>query len=403
MSDAQDALCNNSVYYNGEEISIRCWNVDGRLAANLTRPDFLAELEEYDINFFQETHLYPSQEETLPLPSGYDVFAVAREPSAQFKKQGGGVAAIFRRSLPVEMDAKLSGPDLLVLNIGVVSLFCAYILPMRAAWSGWSEVHPMDKLNESLAIARERGNSIFVIGDLNGRTGSRRVSNTHPSRFSLDEKVNSRGLDILRMGEEHDLRILNGDLTFGDGSWGWTYCKERDGVWCTSVIDYAMCSVLASSMVKSFEVCRVGPWSDHAPVILKLAIPNVPILQNPGLPYIRERRLAAEESNGYLDCLLRDTLAEEQCPEEKRNLFYGPVYSGSSQGPVMVYTDGSCLKNGSTGARAGAGITVLCSFTKFPNSISNKCRVFRSGPMVGDFCEKSVFLASTVSRHQFIV
>lgn len=354
-SDAiHEASCNNSVFYDGKEVSIRCWNIDGRLATNLTKPEFLADLEKYDINFFQETHLYPSQEETLPLPDGYDVFAVAHEPSPQFSKQQGGVAAIFRRSLPVELDQELSGPDLLVLNIGIVSLFCAYILPTRSPWTAWAAVHPWQKLQESLAISHERGDMILVIGDLNGRTGARRVLDSHPSRFTLDTTVNQRGLDILSMGRDFDLRIINGDSTFSGCSWGWTYYQKRDGKICKSVIEYAMCSVLASSMVKSFDVCPFGPWSDHVPIILNLAIPIIPPVQNPRLPYIRERRQAAVESNGYLDCLLRDVFAAEQSPEHKRNSFYGPVYEVSSNA-VKVYTDGSCLKNGNAGARAGAG------------------------------------------------
>ncbi|KAJ6613190.1 Endonuclease/exonuclease/phosphatase [Mycena sp. CBHHK59/15] len=351
--DVPRATCNTIV--NGDQnVSVRCWNVDGRLAANMSQPEFLKGLESYDINFFQETHLYPGQEETLPLPDGYDVFAVAREPSLTFNKQYGGVAAIFRKSLHIELDEELSGPDLLVLRIGSVSIFCSYVLPHGSAWEEWAAIHPMDKLAQSLAVARERGDSIFVIGDLNARTGSRQVSKDHPPRFSLDATVNTQGQSMLRMAGDYDLRIMNGDLRFGNGSWGWTFCQKRKTLVCKSVIDYATCNLSASLMVQSFDICTIGPWSDHAPLVLNLCVPAIPMSINPGKSYIHEKRKAAEESNGFLDSLLHDSLAAKKSPDEKLNAFYGPVFDISST-LVKVYTDGSCIGNGKGSARAGAG------------------------------------------------
>jgi hypothetical protein len=96
LYDTGDTAVSNTTTsdLNGREYSIRCWNVAGRLASNLSHPAFLESLKNHDINFFQETHLYPSQELSLPLPSGYEVFAVARTPSLTFEKQWGGVVAI---------------------------------------------------------------------------------------------------------------------------------------------------------------------------------------------------------------------------------------------------------------------------------------------------------------------
>ncbi|KAJ7899470.1 hypothetical protein B0H14DRAFT_2556547 [Mycena olivaceomarginata] len=171
-----------------------------------------------------QTHLYPSQELSLPLPSGYDVFAVARTPSLTFEKQWGGVVAIVRRSLGICLDDALSGPDLLVLKTGPVCIFGAYVLPAGSSWEGWSPVHPLEKLEQSVAVAKLRGDAVVVMGDLNGRTGCRRTSRTnHPSRFSLDTTVNTQGRSILQFGDDYGLRILNEDVRFGAGSWGWTF------------------------------------------------------------------------------------------------------------------------------------------------------------------------------------
>ncbi|KAJ7787346.1 hypothetical protein B0H14DRAFT_2252583, partial [Mycena olivaceomarginata] len=118
------------------------------------------------------------------------------------------------------------------------------------------------------------------IGDLNGRTSCRRVSpHAHPPRFSLDDKVNTQGRAILRLAADHNLRILNGDSCFGDCSWGWTFSQKRVSKngnvrWCMSVIDYALCDPAACAMVENFEVLPVGPWSDHAPLVLKMLVPD---------------------------------------------------------------------------------------------------------------------------------
>ncbi|KAJ7117820.1 ribonuclease H-like domain-containing protein, partial [Mycena epipterygia] len=52
---------------------------------------------------------------------------------------------------------------------------------------------------------------------------------------------------------------------------------------------------------------------------------------------------------------LRETLESKKTPEQRRAAFYGPVYTSDTAG-TKVYTDGSCLDNGSVNARAGAGI-----------------------------------------------
>ncbi|KAJ7693674.1 hypothetical protein B0H17DRAFT_1132439 [Mycena rosella] len=91
-------------------------------------PSYAAELEKYDVNYFSETHWVPSQELTVPIPPGYEIFAVAREPSPTFEKQWGGVAAIVRSDLKAVLDEVLCGPDLLVLKIGALCLFNAYVL-----------------------------------------------------------------------------------------------------------------------------------------------------------------------------------------------------------------------------------------------------------------------------------
>jgi exonuclease III len=339
----------------------RGWSSSGESLS----PRLLCGPRKYDINFFQETHLYPSQELTLPIPEGYEIFAISREPSSTFDRQWGGVAAIVRSDLKATVDEPLSGPDLLVLKLGAACLFNAYILPHGSPWEQWSPIHPLQKLSQSIATVRLRGDGVCTIGDLNGRTGDRRASRIlHPPRFSLDKTVNTQRRAILQMAFDHDLRLLNGDLNYGNGSWGWTFRHKRKKPPVPankpprqSVIDYALCDPLTCAMVQDFEVFPINQCSDHAPLVLKMKIPETPVAVNLGNTYLRDKIREPKSSEAFLDVLLRETLESKLSPEDKRAAFYGPVYESNSRG-IKVYTDGSCFENGSPNARAGAGVYV---------------------------------------------
>ncbi|KAK7017584.1 hypothetical protein R3P38DRAFT_3559416 [Favolaschia claudopus] len=268
----------------------------------------------------------------------------------------GGVVAMVKTELGLSVDEKLSGPDLLVLKANSVCIFSAYILPHGSPWEGFAAISPLDKLAQSLAIAKLRGDAIIVVGDLNGCTGDRRVSkDAHPERFSLDDVVNTQGRLLLQLGEDYGLRILNGDLKFGSASWGWTFAQKRGSKWCRSVIDYVLGDLAGCQMVQALEVGDIGPWSDHAPLILRLRLEDVIQAPNPGLIHIRSKLREAAESKDHLDVLLRDTLDAKKSPEERQADFYGPVYDESRR-CIEVYTDGSCMDNGLATAHAGAGV-----------------------------------------------
>ncbi|KAJ6588197.1 hypothetical protein B0H19DRAFT_1300867 [Mycena capillaripes] len=165
---------------NGRRISMRGWNVSGPLATNLSDPTFLSELENYEINLFQETHLLlASQELTLPLPHG-SMFAVAREPStATFERPWGEVLAIVRKDLDAAWDQLLSGPDLLAWKLGSLCLFNAYVLPHGSPWTQWSPIRPIEKLQQSMAVERLRDMSSAT------STGKQAADTSLPMRIPL--------------------------------------------------------------------------------------------------------------------------------------------------------------------------------------------------------------------------
>lgn len=163
------------------DVRIKSWNIDGRLAAHLTHPNFLREISRYDVNLFQETHMRPRQHLTLPVPPGYDIFAIGRKAPRSFARPWGGVIAIVASNLDVKLDRELSSPDIMALDCGSLIIFNCYVLPDNSPWDSWTDIHPMQKLTESLAAASIAGKEIVVLGDLNGRIGQLRASDSDPS------------------------------------------------------------------------------------------------------------------------------------------------------------------------------------------------------------------------------
>jgi hypothetical protein len=119
-----------------------------------------------------------------------------------FGKQWGGVVAIFRSDLGLLVDEILSGPDLLVQKAGAASLFSAYILPHGSPWEEWAAVSPLEKLAQSIAISKLRGDAVIVVGDLNGCTADQRIArDAHPSWLSADTTVNTQARWGLRTSD----------------------------------------------------------------------------------------------------------------------------------------------------------------------------------------------------------
>jgi hypothetical protein len=79
-------------------------------------PIFRKDLEKYDINLFQETHLRPQQEDTVELPHGYSILSRTQRPRPSFDKSWGVVAAVFQSALKLKYRQDFSGPEFMVLQ-----------------------------------------------------------------------------------------------------------------------------------------------------------------------------------------------------------------------------------------------------------------------------------------------
>ncbi|KAF5339656.1 hypothetical protein D9758_015598 [Tetrapyrgos nigripes] len=140
---------------------IKCWNIHGNLPLGLTHPPF------------QETHLVPGQEEFLILPEDYYCLAISRTPDVKTMKSFGGVAAIYHSSLNVSLLPHLSSPDIMVLNVdNKFTLVNCYLLPEPSPWRHFTDIHPLQKLCETLPALVASGLPTILGGDLNGRTAT---------------------------------------------------------------------------------------------------------------------------------------------------------------------------------------------------------------------------------------
>ena len=129
---------------------------------------------------------------------------------------------------------------------------------------------------------------VFVIGDLNSRTGMEpdfitfdglhdglhclsdgfiayEVDQPIPKRKSEDDQLNNFGRNLIQLCKSTGLKIING-RTSGDREGKLTFCNTNG----TSVIDYVLTDKLSMPMVESFEVGCFNEFSDHAPICMSL-------------------------------------------------------------------------------------------------------------------------------------
>ncbi|KAJ3850384.1 hypothetical protein EV368DRAFT_66658, partial [Lentinula lateritia] len=173
-------------------ITVVGWNIHGRLILKLHDPVFLQYVEKFDIVIVEETWLQPGQEDSLPLPKGYDIISSPRPDRLQLKRAGGGVAAIFRSSLDIDARSDLSTPDVVVVETPDYFLIGGYLLPSGSPYGDWSEIDPKESMASVITRCCSSSKPLFVLADLNGRTGNHICCADSPPRSSLDTVSNAR-------------------------------------------------------------------------------------------------------------------------------------------------------------------------------------------------------------------
>ncbi|KAF5320338.1 hypothetical protein D9611_011279 [Ephemerocybe angulata] len=317
--------------------------------------DFRGDIRKYDINIFQETHVYEGGMGAIADVPGYEMFSVERKYKEVFvNQQWGGVVVVARAELGLTVDRELTSTDILVLQADQLVIVAAYILPEGSDWRNFTEVDPFEKLLEVLAVVGGRGRPVLVCGDLNARTAGE-GGGAGGVGVSQDGTKTTRGNALLGACEDGGYSILNGLPKYGEESGRWTSHHTRG----KAVIDYFIGDAEAGELVEGLEVKANDPRrSDHSEVVARVKWGK----RVGGGDGEKRRKGGRRRKTAYrlptataLDRLVIRAVASIPGPEEQLRRLYGQATCETAQ-PEMVYVDGSCIGNGTDGARAGAGV-----------------------------------------------
>jgi hypothetical protein len=103
------------------------WNIFHNFILKLTSSEFRTLLTPYDIMFFAETDMPPGEED---IPRGFTLVSLPRQSRLRTQRRGGGIALLIRDNIEF-VKSRLSSPDILVLDLGLMWLIGAYIPPIQ--------------------------------------------------------------------------------------------------------------------------------------------------------------------------------------------------------------------------------------------------------------------------------
>ena len=283
---------------NPPRLNILSWNIHDASdiqGKKISDPSFLSIINKADIFCLQET------KEELKIPN-YKCFNANRSDS-----RSGGVCLGIRNDLShylcslntekfskdfqaVQLSKHILGStrDLVIINVYDSPPNSSY--KSRKVREGETD-STLSKVSEFCANLPP-GSLIFMIGDMNARTGSKNsiTGNEHHvlqqlvnnesfrndsslascSRNSRDEIVNDRGDKLLDFGCEWNLTIINGSI-LGDVLGEWT-CYRYNG---NSVVDYIMASHELKESISNLQVMELSEHSDHRPLLCSLRTTNL--------------------------------------------------------------------------------------------------------------------------------
>lgn len=330
-------------------LSILSWNCNGHLALKISHTYFVDMITSNDICFIQETYLSPSQEDALPLPSGYTIATRSRPVKARGRLPAGGVAVVVKDSIPYMLCSDFSSPDLIVMDFHSFFFIGAYIVPQNSNWRKWSSVDPALKFAEAVTFCTaDPCKPLLVIGDLNARTGSTQTMHSTHARSSCDDKVDARGKWLIDLCNCNHLHIING-TSFEDTTPGRFTSYQVRG---SSVVDYV---IVSTDLLKRIRNLHISPQDDHATLSLSVstAIQYTPSSVSNTIPTMSLR--TPDGPPTPMDMVLERVLATELDEDKSIEDLYGPmfintdpseVYIACSSGPrtglVHAYRSGVC-------------------------------------------------------------
>ncbi|KAJ6555928.1 hypothetical protein B0H19DRAFT_1071072 [Mycena capillaripes] len=306
-------------------VNVMYWNIYHNFTLKLTDPEFHSLLREYNIMFFAETDMLPGEEDAADVPVGYTLLSLPQKALLNNSRHGGGIALIIRDTFKFTK-SKLSSPDILVLDMGSIWLIGAYIPPGTSQWEGWTDVEPLQKSWETVALCtRSDDKPVASLADINAQTGSLQSS--------------LRGLSGWSDGRESRLTLTRKSMHAAT-----QWLKRRFTFWQPtgqSVVDYAIVSASLLPMVQKFHVELLAEdedddWADHVRICITL---DSKVFEY-AAPLATERGDAPNfQGSEYIDQLYQETMDAKETKDEALESLWGPIRCVAS--PTHIY--GSAL------------------------------------------------------------
>lgn len=346
-------------------LSIICWNIGGNLLAKLSCPEIQLLIASHDVVFLQETHLLPNQDSLIIVPDGYEAISRPRPSTQSSKRAWGGLVVIFRIELNLMVKNEFSSSDIMAVEVLDCLLINAYIPPVRANWTVWTDECPFERLMSLLAILRAYNKPVIILGDLNTRTGPLSCGQSTERAHSADAhgSITVRGRRLNDNCCDNEWKMLNADSRYGVQGARYTSFQPRGN----SVIDYALVNQQASCMnfLHAFSVLEPDEeLSDHAAICITIEARHASqsdlATQQQARRPINTTPCLGNQTTAVsrLDLALTSALESlrEATHEARLQKLYGISRMRKESHPVKVYVDGASLNNGKRNARAGAGI-----------------------------------------------
>ena len=263
-----------------QAINILSFNVEG-LKPKLGDPNFIDLIQKYDVVIFTETWkantskiniegYWPKHKNAIRHSGGIIVLAkhIIR-PGIKLVENTEGFLwfKLDENFFQTENDIFLCG---------------AYIPPKNTTKNILAKTDYFGNFEKSILKYKEKGNKL-ILGDLNARTGSQGQSQHNfdnhlqhllpeadklprdLDRCSCDEKINALGRTLLKICNNHNLRICNGQ-TSADRLGNYTCFNYEEA----SVVDYFIAEETIYEKILNFRVLPLTFDSKHSPIVATL-------------------------------------------------------------------------------------------------------------------------------------
>jgi hypothetical protein len=280
-------------------LSLCHWNVEGlrsKLGLKTNDPDFVNEVDNFDIICFTETHALSRNSFSI---AGYcDPFEGIRAKHPRAKKGSGGTAILVKSDIRKGIVFHHSNsPDLIWIQLKKEFFHCpsdifigvVYVSPINSTYSLNQDSPIWDELSIMIDKFQNIG-KVILMGDFNTRTKSLAdfiqsddtqftpVPDSYSSddyeirtkRLSSDTLCQPKGFvdSLLNICKSSGLRILNGRV-LGDLSGNLT-CHKWNG---SSQVDYGIAHHSLLPLIQYFRVHdHLNHLSDHCKISLRLRV-----------------------------------------------------------------------------------------------------------------------------------